>query len=58
MVSHSEDEVLSLLALGESVNAADEAPAASCPRCPSRLDPLSAVVGPARSVTPEEDDES
>jgi hypothetical protein len=54
MVSHSEDEVLSLLALGESVNAADEAHAASCPRCQSRLDQLSAVVGTARSVTPED----
>lgn len=53
-MSHSEDEVLSLLALGESVYAADEEHIAACPRCQSRLDQLAAVVGTARSVTTDD----
>ncbi len=52
MVSHCDDDVLSLLALGESVGQSDHLHVASCMRCQSRLDQLSAVVGTARSVTP------
>ncbi len=54
MVSHSDDDVLSLMALGESVGPADEQHVASCPRCQSRLDQLSAVVGTARTVTADD----
>ncbi|MDO8307538.1 MAG: anti-sigma factor [Actinomycetota bacterium] len=52
MVSHSDDEALALLALGESVSRADEAHVAGCPRCQSRLDQLSAVVSSARAIEP------
>jgi hypothetical protein len=52
MVSHVEDEELALIALGESVSAADEAHLATCPHCQSRVDQLRAVVSSARSIEP------
>lgn len=49
---HCDEEDLSLLALGESGSADDEAHLSTCARCQSRLDQLSAVVKSARAVTP------
>lgn len=50
-MSHCDDEVLSLLALGETVSAPEEEHLAHCLVCQSRLDQLTAVVGSARSIT-------
>jgi hypothetical protein len=49
-VEHCADDDLSLIALGESATATDEAHLRSCSRCQSRLDQLAAVVATARSV--------
>jgi hypothetical protein len=54
MVSHCDDEDLSLLALGETVSAVDEAHLATCGMCQNRLDQLSAVVKSARTVTADD----
>jgi hypothetical protein len=51
MVSHVDDEDLSLIALGESASSGDETHLATCVRCQSRLDQLSAVVSSARSIS-------
>ena len=51
---HCDDDELSLIALGESPSVEDDAHLAQCARCQSRLDQLSAVVGSARSVMPED----
>ncbi len=53
-MSHCDDDDLSLLALGESVDPDVEAHLATCSRCQSRLDQLAAVVSAARSLTPED----
>ena len=49
-MSHCEDDDLALIALGESAGPEDEAHLSTCPRCQSRLDQLSAVVGTARTI--------
>ncbi len=54
MVSHCDDDDLSLLALGESVDPDVEAHLSTCSRCQSRLDQLSAVVSSARSISPDD----
>lgn len=51
-MQHCDDEVLALMALGESVDAVDEAHVQQCPRCQSRVDQLAAVVATTRSLTP------
>ena len=51
-MSHTDDEALALLALGESVSRDDETHVAGCLRCQSRLDQLSAVVSSARGIAP------
>ena len=48
---HCDDDELSLVALSEPANAADEAHLQQCARCQSRLDQLTAVVSSARSIT-------
>lgn len=53
-MSHCDDEVLALLALGEDADSTDEAHLAACSLCQSRLDQLSAVVSTARSITPDD----
>lgn len=53
-MSHSDDEVLALMALGETVDPADRAHVSGCPRCQSRVDQLSAVVGTARAIGPDD----
>lgn len=53
-MSHCDDDDLSLLALGESVDPDVEAHLSTCSRCQSRLDQLSAVVSSARSITPQD----
>jgi hypothetical protein len=52
MVSHCDDEDLSLIALGEQPGSVDDAHLATCARCQSRLDQLAAVVTSARSIEP------
>lgn len=52
-MQHS-DDVLGLMALGESVDPADEAHVRQCPRCQSRLDQWTAVVTTTRSLTPDD----
>ena len=54
MVQHCDDDVLALIAMGESVDAADDAHVQQCPRCHSRLDQLAAVVTTTRSLTPDD----
>ena len=49
-MQHCDDDDLSVIALGEPGAPADESHLAACPRCRSRLDQLSAVVGAARSI--------
>jgi hypothetical protein len=56
---HLDDEVLSLIALGERPGSPDdiaeaERHLASCARCSSEVDELGAVVRTARSVTPDD----
>jgi hypothetical protein len=52
MVSHCDEEDLSLVALGEAARAEDTAHLSTCARCQSRLDQLTAVVASARSIQP------
>ena len=54
MVQHCDDDVLALIAMGETVDAADDAHVQQCPRCQSRLDQLAAVVTTTRSITPQD----
>lgn len=54
MVQHSDDEVLALMALGETVDARDETHVQQCPRCQSRVDQLAAVVTTTRALTPDD----
>jgi anti-sigma-K factor RskA len=51
MVSHCDDEELSLMALGETAGAADEEHLAACLRCQDRLAQYSATVALARAIT-------
>lgn len=51
MVQHCDEEVIALIALGETVDANDEAHMQQCPRCQSRVDQLAAVVATTRSLT-------
>jgi hypothetical protein len=54
MVSHCDDEDLSLMALGEAARTEDTAHLSTCARCQSRLDQLTAVVASARSIQPSD----
>ena len=54
MVQHCDDDVLALIAMGESVDPVDEAHVQQCPRCQSRVDQLTAVVTTTRSLTPQD----
>ena len=54
MVQHCDDDVLALIAMGETVDAVDDAHVQQCPRCQSRLDQLAAVVTTTRSITPQD----
>jgi hypothetical protein len=54
MVSHCDDEDLSLMALGEAARTEDSAHLSTCARCQSRLDQLTAVVASARSIQPSD----
>jgi hypothetical protein len=51
MVQHCDEEVIALIALGETVDASDDAHVQQCPRCQSRVDQLAAVVATTRSLT-------
>lgn len=53
-MQHCDDDVLALIAMGETVDAADDAHVQQCPRCQSRLDQLAAVVTTTRSITPQD----
>ena len=50
MVQHCDDDTLTLMALGESMDNADEAHVQHCARCQSRVDQLAAVVATVRSL--------
>ena len=54
MVPHTDDDVLALIAMGETVDPADDAHVQQCPRCQSRVDQLTAVVTTTRSITPDD----
>jgi len=54
MVQHTDEEILALIALGETVDASDETHMQQCPRCQSRVDQAAAVVATTRSVTPDD----
>ncbi len=53
-MSHRDDDELSVIALGESPQPADEEHLQQCARCRSRLDQLMAVVASARSITDDD----
>lgn len=53
-MSHIDDDDLSVIALGESTNAQDEAHLRDCARCRSRLDQFAAVVAASRSIALED----
>jgi len=53
-VQHCDEEVLALMALGETVDARDDAHVQQCPRCQSRVDQLAAVVATTRSLTDDD----
>lgn len=53
-MQHCDDDVLALIAMGETVDASDDAHVQQCPRCQSRLDQLAAVVTTTRSITPQD----
>lgn len=53
-MSHIDDDDLSVIALGESTNARDEAHLRDCARCRSRLDQFAAVVAASRSIAPQD----
>ncbi len=50
-MSHSDEEDLAVIALGETPGPEDEAHLATCARCRSQLDQLTAVVASARTIT-------
>ena len=53
-MSHTDDEVLALMALGEQVSTPDADHVLGCPRCQSRVDQLAAVVASARAIDDED----
>jgi len=53
-MSHIDDDDLSVIALGESTDAAGEAHLRDCARCRSRLDQFAAVVSASRSIAPDD----
>ena len=53
-MQHCDDDVLALIAMGETVDSGDDAHVQQCPRCQSRVDQLTAVVTTTRSITPQD----
>ena len=53
-MQHCDDDTLTLMALGESMDNADEAHVQQCARCQSRVDQLAAVVATVRSLGPDD----
>lgn len=51
---HCDDDDLALIALGEQADEQDRAHLASCARCRSRLDELTATVATVRSIGPDD----
>ena len=54
MVQHCDDDVLALIAMGETVDSGDDSHVQQCARCQSRVDQLTAVVTTTRSITPQD----
>ena len=53
-MQHCDDDVLALIAMGETVDSGDDAHVQQCARCQSRVDQLTAVVTTTRSITPQD----
>ncbi len=53
-MEHYDDDVLALLALGESIDTADPSHLQTCEQCRRRLEELSSTVAIARSIGPDD----